>query len=64
MQSPGRADVVIVGGAIVGSAVATFLALRPDWRGRIVVVERDLTYRTSSTALSIRTEVSNSTSAP
>jgi sarcosine oxidase len=52
MQSPGRADVVIVGGAIVGSAVATFLALRPDWRGRIVVVERDLTYRTSSTSLS------------
>jgi sarcosine oxidase len=52
MQSPGRADVVIVGGAIIGSAVATFLALRPDWHGRIVVVERDLTYRTSSTALS------------
>ena len=52
MQGVGRADVVIVGGAIVGSAVATFLALRPDWRGRIVVVERDLTYRTSSTALS------------
>jgi FAD-dependent oxidoreductase domain-containing protein 1 len=52
MQDPGRADVVIVGGAIVGSAVATFLALRPDWHGRIVIVERDLTYRTSSTALS------------
>jgi sarcosine oxidase len=52
MQSPSRADVVIVGGAIVGSAVATFLALRPDWRGRIVVVERDLSYRTSSTSLS------------
>jgi FAD-dependent oxidoreductase domain-containing protein 1 len=52
VQSDGRADVVIVGGAIIGSAVATFLALRPDWRGRIVVVERDLTYRTSSTALS------------
>jgi FAD-dependent oxidoreductase domain-containing protein 1 len=52
MQRPDRADVVIVGGAIVGSAVATFLALRLDWRGRIVVVERDLSYRTSSTALS------------
>jgi FAD-dependent oxidoreductase domain-containing protein 1 len=47
-----RADVVIVGGAIVGSSVATFLAARPDWSGRIVVVERDLTYRTSSTTLS------------
>jgi sarcosine oxidase len=47
-----RADVVVVGGAIVGSAVATFLALRPDWGGRVVVVERDPTYRTSSTTLS------------
>ena len=47
-----RADVVIVGGAIVGSAVATFLAGRPDFDGRIVVVERDPTFRTSSTTLS------------
>lgn len=47
-----RADVVIVGGAIVGSSVATFMAARPDWSGRIVVVERDPTYRTSSTTLS------------
>jgi FAD-dependent oxidoreductase domain-containing protein 1 len=47
-----HADVVIVGGAIVGSSVATFLAMRPDWHGRIVVVERDQTYRTSSTTLS------------
>lgn len=52
MSGPTRADVVIVGGAIVGSAVATFLALRPDWRGRILVIERDPTYRTSSTTLS------------
>jgi len=47
-----HADVVIVGGAIVGSAVATFLRRRPDWRGRVVVVERDPTFRTSSTTLS------------
>jgi sarcosine oxidase len=47
-----RADVVIVGGAIIGSAVATFLAARPDFDGRIVVVERDPSYRTSSTTLS------------
>jgi sarcosine oxidase len=52
VESSDRADIVIVGGAIVGSSVATFLALRPDWHGRIVVVERDLTYRTSSTTLS------------
>jgi sarcosine oxidase len=47
-----RADVVIVGGAIVGSSIATFLAMHPDWSGRIVVVERDLGYRTASTTLS------------
>lgn len=52
MESEARADVVIVGGAIIGSSVATFLAMRPDWSGRIVVVERDQTYRTSSTTLS------------
>lgn len=52
MSNPDRADVVIVGGAIVGSATATFLAERRDWHGRVVVVERDLTFRTSSTTLS------------
>ena len=52
MSRPERADVVIVGGAIIGSAVATFLAARPDFDGRIVVVERDTTFRTSSTTLS------------
>jgi sarcosine oxidase len=52
MSGSQRADVVIVGGAIVGSAVATFLAMRPDWDGQVVVVERDPTYRTSSTTLS------------
>ena len=43
---------VIVGGAIVGSAIATFLAAHPDFGGRIVVVERDPTFRTASTTLS------------
>jgi sarcosine oxidase len=52
MQPDDRADVVIVGGAIIGSAVATFLAARPDFDGRIVVIERDPTFRTSSTTLS------------
>jgi sarcosine oxidase len=52
MEPSERADLVIVGGAIIGSSVATFLASRPDWSGRIVVVERDPTYRTSSTTLS------------
>jgi sarcosine oxidase len=52
MEAERRADVVIVGGAIIGSSVATFLALRSDWSGRIAVVERDHTYRTASTTLS------------
>jgi sarcosine oxidase len=52
MEERERADVMVVGGAIIGSAVATFLAMRPDWSGRIVLVERDLTYRTASTTLS------------
>ena len=50
--------VVIVGGAIVGSAVAYFLR-ELGFVGRILVVERDPSYRTSSTALSaasIRTQ--------
>lgn len=36
----------------MGSAVAAFLAMRPEAPRRIVVVERDPTYRTSSTTLS------------
>lgn len=52
MSAVERADVVIIGGAIIGSSVATFLASRRDFDGRIVVVERDPTFRTSSTTLS------------
>ena len=52
MSESERADVVVIGGAIIGSSVATFLAARPDFDGRIVVVERDPTFRTSSTTLS------------
>ena len=50
--------VVIVGGAIVGSAVAYFLR-ELGFAGQVVVVERDPSYRRSSTALSaasIRTQ--------
>lgn len=52
MSRSERADVVIVGGAIIGSSVATFLAQRADFDGRVLVVERDTTFRTSSTTLS------------
>jgi FAD-dependent oxidoreductase domain-containing protein 1 len=52
VSGPDHAAVVIIGGAIVGSAVATFLRRRPDWDGRVVVIERDTSFRTSSTTLS------------
>lgn len=43
-------DVVIVGGAMYGSAVAWFLTDNPDFDGRILVIERDPTYANSATA--------------
>lgn len=55
-------DVVIVGGALIGSAVAYFLAANPDFNGSVLVVERDPTYRFASTSLSsssIRVQFSN-----
>jgi len=48
-----RADVLIVGGGIVGSAVAYFLSTDPAFQGRsIAIVERDTSYREASTARS------------
>jgi len=44
-------DVVIVGGAIIGSSIAWFLSDNPDFDGSILVVERDLTYEHASTSL-------------
>ncbi|MBI1218312.1 MAG: FAD-dependent oxidoreductase [Rhodobacteraceae bacterium] len=55
-------DVVIVGGAVIGSAVAYFLTANPDFTGSVLVVERDPTYRFASTSLSsssIRVQFSN-----
>ncbi len=47
------ADVVIVGGGIVGSAAAYFLSTDAGFRGRrILIVERDPSYREGSTARS------------
>ena len=45
-------DVVIVGGGVIGSAVAYFLAADSGFGGTVAVIERDPTYRTASSALS------------
>lgn len=55
-------DVVIVGGAVIGSAVAYYLSANPDFNGSILVIERDPTYLKAATSLSsssIRTQFSN-----
>ena len=55
-------DVVIVGGAVIGSSVAYFLMANPDFKGSVLVVERDPSYRFAATSLSsssIRVQFSN-----
>ena len=44
-------DVVIVGGAMLGSSLAWFLSDNPDFDGTALVVERDPSYEFSATAL-------------
>jgi glycine/D-amino acid oxidase-like deaminating enzyme len=43
-------DVVIIGGAMLGSSVAWFLSDNPDFDGSVLVVEKDSSYQFSSTA--------------
>ena len=43
-------DVVIVGGAMLGSSVAWFTMMNPDFNGSLLVVEKDPTYEFTSTA--------------
>ena len=43
-------DVVIIGGAMMGSAAAWFLSHHPQFDGRILVVERDPSYSFCSTS--------------
>jgi len=55
-------DGIIVGGAVIGSAVAYFLSANPDFQGSVVIVERDPSFAQASTSLSaasIRTQFSN-----
>ena len=46
-------DVVIVGGAAVGSAAAYFLAAEPAFNGTLLVLEQDFGYRQCATTLSV-----------
>jgi len=43
-------DVVIIGGAIMGSSTAWWLTRNPDFNGSVLVVERDPTIENASTA--------------
>ncbi len=43
-------DVVIVGGAMLGSSVSWFLSDNPDFKGSVLVVERDPTYQFAATS--------------
>lgn len=55
-------DVVIIGGAVIGSAVAYFLTENPDFDGSILIIERDTSFTYASTSLSsssIRNQFSN-----
>lgn len=45
-------DVIIIGGAAVGSAAAFFLASSPGFKGRVLVLEQDLGYEFCATARS------------
>ena len=51
LQTPEKPayDVIIIGGAIMGSSTAWFLTDNPDFNGSVLVVERDTTYQACST---------------
>ena len=52
MVRAASADVAIVGGGVIGSAIAHALLADPAFDGSVVVIERDPSYRQASSALS------------
>jgi glycine/D-amino acid oxidase-like deaminating enzyme len=46
-------DVVIAGGAVMGSSIAYHLTAHPGFTGRVLVVDKDLTYRQAASSLSL-----------
>jgi FAD-dependent oxidoreductase domain-containing protein 1 len=46
-------DVVIGGGAVTGSSIAYHLAAQPGFSGRILVIDKDMTYRQAASSLSL-----------
>src|SRR6056300_1234598 len=43
-------DIVIIGGAMIGSSIAWFLTSNPDFDGSLLVIERDPSYEFASTS--------------
>ncbi len=43
-------DVIIIGGAMIGSSISWFLTSNPDFKGSLLVVERDPNYEFASTS--------------
>lgn len=52
MPQVGTPRVVVVGGGVIGSAIACFACADPAFRGSVTVIERDPTYARASSALS------------
>ena len=45
-------DVVIIGGATMGACTAWFLASNPDFKGKVLIVEKDPTFEKAQTGAS------------